>query len=129
MRELTMAMIKHWLKIVHSSSIEDNLKLLRVLDNKYAIEWISVFVSGAVHSGAFEAITERPFAKAPNWHTHVCQFVGGPNESTYHVFNATLGIYVTDCLLREVQARGHSAVYTLYYNTLCRRKDYHICSV
>jgi hypothetical protein len=128
MRELTMAMIKHWLKIVHSLSIEDNLKLLRVLNNAYATEWISVFVSGALHSGAFEAIAERPFAKAPNWHTHVCQFVGGPNDLEYRVFNATLGTYVADCLLREVRARGHRAVYTMYYNLL-RRKDYSKCSV
>lgn len=128
MRELTMAMIKHWLKIVHSLSIEDNLKLLRALNNKYAIEWISVFVCGALHSGAFEAIVERPFAKAPDWHTHICQFVGGPNDSEYRVFNATLGVYVTDCLLREVRDRGHKFVYTVYYNILCR-KNHRTCLI
>lgn len=122
-----MAMIKQWLKIIHSLTAEECLKFLRVLDDKYTTEWISVFVSGALHSGPFESLTRQSFAMSPNWHTHVCQFVGGPNDSEYRVFNATMGEYVTDCVLREVRARGNMVVYTMYFNTL--RKTRFACSI
>jgi hypothetical protein len=123
-----MDMIKNWMNIVHHLTAEECLKLLRVLNDKYTTEWISVFVSGALHSGPFEGITRQTFAKGPNWQTHLCQFVGGPNDLEYRVFNATLGTFVADCLLREVRARGHRAVYLMYYNTVFG-KERLICSV